>query len=163
MTASLAATATAAAASSIVARTANSVSMTATIDRSSSSSSSNVVASATTTMATTTAATTSPVVLACSPVDTEEWSKKSTNQHSSLQARLETKRKAQTHNRQGPLDADGYPLCQYRKSFFGHLTVKNFITSVRLRFTSSCFDPVFCSKILDPVLVIVPQPFRFGL
>ena len=162
MTASLAATATAAAASSIVARTANSVSMTATIDRSSSSSS-NVVASATTTMATTTAATTSPVVLACSPVDTEEWSKKSTNQHSSLQARLETKRKAQTHNRQGPLDADGYPLCQYRKSFFGHLTVKNFITSVRLRFTSSCFDPGFCLNIHHPVLVIVPQPFRFGL
>ena len=137
MTASSAATATAAVStvSTVVARTLNSVSMTATMDRSNSSSSdSSRVAAATTTTTTTSVATTAaaaptvPVVWACSPVDTEEWSTKSTNQHISLQARLETKRNKQQHS---PLDADGYPLCQYRKSFFGHLTVKNFITSVR--------------------------------
>ena len=66
----------------------------------------------------------SPRILACSYRPTKEVQ--------SLQAKLLKARKRNEYLEEieRGVDADGYPLCQYRKGFFDHLKIKALVLSV---------------------------------
>ena len=66
----------------------------------------------------------SPRILACSYRPTKEVQ--------SLQAKLLKARKRNDYLEEieRGVDADGYPLCQYRKGFFDHLKIKALVLSV---------------------------------